>query len=345
MLLKDVGESGIIKMISGYSQCKEENIIVGIGDDAAVIKPNPKLASVYTTDILIENIHFSLSTCLPFQLGYKSLMVNISDIAAMAAIPKYALISLAIDLNTDVKFIDEFYQGAIKAASKYGVVIIGGDLSKSDILAINVTLIGEAEREMIRRRNTALAGEKILVTGKLGSSAAGLNLLTNEEVSNLLSYSKKEELIKTHFMPLARVKEARLAAALGVTSIEDISDGLAADLKHICEQSKTGARIYLSEIPIDDSVKKISEALTGSEYDLALNGGEDYELVFTAPESKVDKIIDEVLKITETSISVIGEIVPEKEGIMLVKEDGLLTEMVSCGFDHFKSTVNVKRKT
>jgi thiamine-monophosphate kinase len=264
-------------------------------------------------------------------------MVNISDIAAMAAIPKYALISLALDLNTDIKFIDEFYQGAIEAASGYGVVIIGGDLSKSDILVINVTLIGETEREMIRRRNAASVGEKILVTGKPGSSAAGLNLLTNEEVSNLLSYSKKEELIKTHFMPVARVKEARLAAALGATSIEDISDGLAADLKHICEQSKTGARIYLSEIPIDDSVKKISEVLTGSEYDLALNGGEDYELVFTAPESKVDKIIDEILKITETSVSVIGEIVPEKEGIMLVKEDGLLTKLVSCGFDHFKS--------
>ncbi|MBI4744617.1 MAG: thiamine-phosphate kinase [Actinobacteria bacterium] len=336
MLLKDIGEVGIIKRISAYTQDEKENIIVGIGDDAAVVRTNPELASVYTTDILVENIHFSLSSISPFQLGYKSIMVNISDIAAMAANPRYALISLALDLNTDVKLVDEFYEGVIKAASSYGVVVIGGDLSKADTLIVSVVLIGEVEEGTIRRRNTASVGEKILVTGKQGSSAAGLNLIMNKVNLNLISDSEKDELIKAHIMPVARVKEAKLAAALGAASMEDISDGLAADLRHICEQSKTGARVYLSKIPINDSVRKISKALTGSEYELALNGGEDYELVLTAPESKVNQIADEILKICKTPVSVIGEIVADTENISIIEEDGSSKKLSFYGFNHFK---------
>jgi len=178
MLVEDIGEFGLIERISKILNVPSEEVIVSLGDDAAVVRTTSDLYSILTTDILIEDVHFQLGSISPYQLGYKALAVNISDIAAMAGLPRFALVSLGLRLGTEVQWVEELYKGMLEVARKYGTKVVGGDTSKSAQTVINVTVMGEVEPELLRTRDGAQMGDRLMVTGHLGGSAAGLELLT-----------------------------------------------------------------------------------------------------------------------------------------------------------------------
>lgn len=330
---KDIGETGLIGEISKILTAADSDVVVPIGDDAAVVKSRRDLLQVLTTDILVENVHFRVDTAGPFEIGYKAIVVNVSDIAAMAGLPRFALISLGLRADTHVDFVKAFCRGAAKAAHEYGLTIIGGDTTRSSELIVNVAMIGEVELTMIRRRSEAQIGDKIVVTGDLGASAAGLFLLSDSGLQQRTRYS--EELKQAHLLPKARVREARIAAKGGAHAMEDISDGLASEIRHICELSKVGAEIKVDSIPVASGVEEVARLVGKDASNLALYGGEDFELVFTASESDWPKIKEEIETETGTKITVVGEIVDAKEGIFLAGPNDKRTVLASYGYEHF----------
>ena len=337
MFIEEVGEFGLIKRISGLIQTKQardEKIIAHIGDDAAVIATTPRLHTILTTDTLVQNVHFKMETITPFALGYKALAINLSDVAAMAGTPKYALVSLGLPAKTKVEFVEEIYRGMLDCGSKFGVRIIGGDTSKAPILVINIVISGEVEPSLLRKRSEAQIGDKILVTGELGTSAAGLVLVSDPTL--VKNTEKDDALIHTHFFPTPRVKEAQIASREGARAMEDISDGLASEIWHICEESRVGARIFSDKVPIGERVQDVAARTNRFGTELALYGGEDYEIVLTAPEAVVDNIKAKVEADTQTKVTEIGEIVSEKEGIFLVDVEGRVSKISAFGYEHFR---------
>ena len=296
-LLQDIGEFGLIRRIAKAEKISDKDVVVGIGDDTAVLKYKKNLYLLLTTDMLIEGVHFN-KKATPFQIGWKALAVNISDIAAMGGIPKYGLVSLGLKKNTSLKFVDELYCGIKTIARKFDVKILGGDTVSSSKLVINIALTGEVEKKYLTLRKGAKIGDKIYVTGRLGGSISGKHL---------------------SFIP--RVKEARyLVKNLHPTAMIDISDGLLSDLKRICEASNVGARIEQSKIPVSREAVSLQNALTG---------GEDFELLFT-----VSKKYNNLIKSAKFSITQIGEIT--KRGIILLDERNKNIHLKETGFDHFK---------
>ena len=300
-LLQDIGEFGLIKRIAEGEKISDKEVVVGIGDDTAVLKYKKNLYLLLTTDILIEDVHFDKKAA-PFQIGYKALAVNISDIAAMGGIPKYVLVSLGLKKNTSLKFVDELYQGIRSLAKKFKVKIVGGDTVASSKIVISVALTGEVEKKYLTLRKGAKIGDKIYVTGRLGGSISGKHL---------------------SFIP--RLKEARyLVENLHPTSMIDISDGLLSDLRRICEASGLGAKICQEKIPL-------SKEATSSEN--ALTGGEDFELLFTLCHHPPH--LGRRDRVGEIPITQIGEIT-KKKGIILLDGKGKKVLLKKTGFDHFK---------
>ncbi len=328
MKLSELGEIGFLKKIEASLPLSDKSVLIGIGDDAAAVRVSKGKTLLTTTDLLTEGIHFDLRYASFFQLGAKALLVNISDIAAMGGIPKYALIAIAVPDNIKVADLNELYRGIKKTASSYKVSIIGGDTSASKKgLMINITLLGEMQEKFIVRRNGARAGDKIFITGTLGDSSAGLELLKKGEM--------KGSFIKRHLMPDPRVKEALFIAQNRLaTSMIDISDGLSTDLNHICRMSRVGAVIYEEKIPISAGLRKTRLKRLPLHY--ALSGGEDYELLFTVNEKNVKKIYSAISK-NRLSAAIIGEITERKKGILLVDSKGGQRPLLPTGFEHFKS--------
>ncbi|MCK4244667.1 MAG: thiamine-phosphate kinase [Candidatus Omnitrophica bacterium] len=312
--LKDIGEFGLIKRIAEKEKVFGKEVIVGIGDDSAVIKYKKGYHLLLTTDMLIEGIHFN-KKATPFQIGYKSLATNISDIAAMGGIPKYALVSLGLKKETSIKFVDEIYRGIRSLAKKFKVTILGGDTVSSPKIIINIALSGEVKKNYLTLRKGAKPGDKIYVTGTLGGSILGKHL---------------------SFIP--RVKEARyLVENFHPTSMIDISDGLLSDLKRVCEASKVGARIYQEKIPLSQGVISLAKKKKENPYRLALTGGEEFELLFTL--SKKYKNCRGRIHPTRGFITQIGEIT--KRGIVLLDEKNKVIHLRKIGFDHFKNAGNI----
>ena len=283
MKLSQLGEFGLIKNARDIFKSLNENIVVEIGDDCAAIKLRKGFLLIATTDALVEGIHFNLDYTKPYQLGIKSININLSDIAAMGGIPLYVLLSIAVPQNFSVKFINEFLMGVKEGAQRYKVSVIGGNVSSSkNEFSINITILGEVEKKYMLLRKGAKAGDKIFVTGYLGNSAAGMKILKSGQ------WQKK--LIERHLMPSPRLTEGRFLAVRGLaTSMIDISDGLASDIRRICEESNVGANIFIKNIPISRELK--SEIRNPkSEINLALYGGEDYELLFTVKPENVRKL-------------------------------------------------------
>ncbi|OGW10881.1 MAG: thiamine-phosphate kinase [Nitrospinae bacterium RIFCSPLOWO2_12_39_15] len=341
MKLSQLGEFGLIKNARDIFKSLNENIVVGIGDDCAAIKLRKDFLLIATTDALIEGIHFKLKYISPYQLGVKSININLSDIAAMGGIPLYALLSIAVPPSFFVKFMDEFLRGVKQGAQKYKVSVIGGNISSSKSeFSINITLLGEIEKKYMVLRKGAKAGDKIFVTGCLGDSAAGLEILKSGQWS-VVSGRWKKKLIDRHLMPTPRLEEGRfLATRRLATSMIDISDGLASDIRRICEESKVGANIFTKNIIISKELKYFpspqlrtpnSELRTSLNF--ALYGGEDYELLFTVKPEKVGKLksLWEDMKIP---ITMIGEIT--KRGVNLVNTDGKAIPLTKEGYNHFK---------
>lgn len=339
MFVEEIGEFALIKRIATLLGPPSKKVVVGIGDDAAVIAA-PRNGLILTTDSLIEGIHFNLQFISPYQLGYKALAVNLSDVAAMAGIPTYALVSLGLPPRTKVEWVEDFYKGMKELAEEFGVQIIGGDISKSPTHLISLTLLGEVELQKVKKRALAQVGDLLLVTGKLGASAAGLELFLHPRLD--FDSAETEKLKQAHLKPRPRINEARLAAEKGCHALEDISDGLAGEIHHICEQSGTGALLREDKIPLAPGVSEVAKALGKEPLEFALSGGEDYELVFTAPPDKIEGMIEAIHNRTGTLVTVIGEIKSSQEGIFLLSS-GKRKELSSIGYEHFKNEGSSKK--
>ena len=336
MRLKDLGEFGIINRISKKIKLRSKNIIVGIGDDCAAFKISGRRGKnivLFTSDILIERVHFTLDTASDYQIGWKAMASSISDIAAMAGIPKYAVISIGLKDSTQVSFIDGIYKGIEACCGKYNVTIVGGDtVSSPCCIVINVSLIGEVEEKNLVRRNGANPGDGIFVTGFLGDASLGFECLKRNR-KNI----KAGKIISRFLTPVPRVREARaLVESCRVTSMIDISDGLANEINHVARESKVGAVIYQDRLPFSGFFTDVAGKLKVNPVKLALYGGEDYELLFTADKKNIDKVSEKIKKETGTRITLIGEIVKKKFGVKIINRAGKGEKLEPKAFEHFK---------
>ena len=350
--ISGIGEFGLIDKIAAIVEPTLHavpQIMAGIGDDCAVYQPSPGLLQVATTDMLVDQIHFDLLTTPLKLLGSKAISVNVSDICAMNALPRYALVSMAVPSSFSVAMIEELYEGMSYAAKEYGVAIAGGDTSSSRSgLVISIAMIGEVSSEELTHRKGAKPGELICVSGTLGGAAAGLKLLMREKeimlehIENNEAYNKNvmadlkeySDAIQHQLLPLARIDIVRLFHTKHIrpSSMIDISDGLSPELQHICRHSNTGALIHESRIPIHPATRQSADELQEDALTWALTGGEDYQLLFTLSKEEYEAIAD------KKEISVIGEITDMEEGLQLSDIYGMTIDLTSIrGYDHFSS--------
>ena len=324
MKVHEAGEFGLIEMIAKtVGKTGGDKVLIGIGDDAACWRAEG--LQIATIDTLIEDIHFNFKNMSWRELGWKSMAVNLSDIAAMGGLPRYALVSLGIPGDTETESVIDLYKGMLELAKKFEVRIIGGDTVGSLVTAITLTIIGEAgDEDRILKRSAAKPGDLITVTGTFGASAAGLAMMQRK-----LSFDKKtaSTLREAHFSPTPRIHEGQTLAKYGVKAAIDVSDGLLGDLEKLCLASGVGAQLYSDHIPIHPAV---SESFGNEALKLALTGGEDYELIFTAPR----KIVNVIQRKLKCPVTVVGEIVKSKS-VEVLDEDGNEFSWSSSGWDHF----------
>jgi thiamine-monophosphate kinase len=339
--LKEIGEFGLIKWIRGKMPTRDPTITAGIGDDAAVVKPPKGSICLVTTDILIEDIHFRLDLTDGLRLGKKTLSINISDIAAMGGIPQYFLLSMGLPPHIPFRWLEELFHGIQQVADRYRLSLIGGDTSRARKLTINVTLIGRAKAGEVVYRKGARAGDQIMVTGTLGNAALGLQVLKSRKGDPGIATHKHgelAELIEKHLSPTPRITEGRLIAENHLANaMIDISDGLIADLGHILEESRAGAKIWISRIPLSEAFRRAAPRYTPNGIDLAISGGEDYELLLTTTRKKAEKLMA-LFRKSGLQITPIGEIVDSRHGLKLYREDGREYRLKRRGYDHFKKT-------
>lgn len=333
--LSSLGEFGLIKHLTQFIEIKNESTIKGIGDDAAVIDYKEK-QTVVSTDMLVEGVHFDLAYVPLKHLGYKSVSVNLSDIYAMNAIPKQITISLAISNRFSVEAMEELYAGFMMACAKHNVDIIGGDTTTSKSgLVISITAIGEAASDELVFRNGAKEGNLLCVTGDLGAAYVGLQLLEREKQIFLESPGVQPDLegndyiLERQLKPEARKDIPVLLKKLEVkpTSMIDISDGLASEILHITSQSNVGCNLYEEKIPIDPSTYNMAREFNMDPTICSLNGGEDYELLFTIDAADFPKIK------ANPDITVIGHITASKDGVNLITKGRTSITLTAQGWD------------
>lgn len=329
--LKDLGEFGLIDLIKQGTIQDPSSVIAGIGDDAAIVLPTPRQLQLLTTDMLVESVHFDLETTTPWQLGYKAVAVNLSDIAAMGGNPKQALISLAIPPNTTADFVINLYKGMKEICREFGVNIVGGDtVSSPKTLTINVAVLGEVEPGGIVRRSGAGVGEIVAVTGKLGSSGAGLDLL---QAGDWEDHDFAWPLVNAHLTPRPQVKAGHLLGSMGVSSLNDVSDGLASEANEIALASGVGMCIYADKLPLADELKAAAALLHNGPLHYALYGGEDYQLLFTVEQSRWEQLAGMDIGIEVTAI---GKVTRKEDGVKLVMPDGSILPLEAKGYNHFR---------
>lgn len=341
--LEKLGEFGLIDLIKEDTISDQGSVVLGIGDDAAVLLPTPRQLLLITTDMLVESVHFDLATTTPWQLGYKAIAVNLSDIAAMGGVPHHAVVSLALPPTTSPDFVVNLYQGMKEICHEFGVNIVGGDtVSSPKGLVINVTVTGEVEPVNLVRRSGAQAGDIVAVTGALGNSGAGLDLLAAGEWEE---FDFAWPLVTAHLSPRPQVKTGPLLASAGATSMDDISDGLASEAHEIAKASGVGVKLYAKQIPLADELREAAAKLGKQALDYALYGGEDFQLLFTMEPRK----FDELLKAKpELQLVKIGEIVDAGEGVVLIDEDGDSQAIEAKGYNHFRKELppaKIEKKT
>ena len=322
--ISTLGEFGLIKRLTKDIPVVNESTEIAVGDDAAVLK-YPANRVLVTTDMLLENVHFDLTYVPLKHLGYKAAIVNFSDIYAMNGVPRQITVSLGISRRFTVEHVEELYSGIRRACEVYGVDIIGGDTCASNQgLVISITCIGEAAEGRIARRSGAKDTDLICVSGDLGAAYMGLQLLEREKAVGKgqkdfqPDFTGKEYLIERQLLPQARrdVVAALAEKDIVPTSMMDISDGLSSELLHICHDSHTGCRVYEDRIPIDYQTAMMAEEFNLPLLTVALNGGEDYELLFTVPLT-AHQAVEQI-----PGVKVIGYITPEDKGCALVTRDG-----------------------
>lgn len=333
-----LGEFGLIRHLTDKIELINESTIKGVGDDAAILDYKDKKVLV-TTDLLLEGIHFDLVYVPLKHLGYKSAVVNFSDIYAMNGKPKQITVSLGISKRFSIEDLDEFYDGLKRACSIYGVDIVGGDTSASMTgLTISITCIGEGEEGKIVRRSGAKETDLICVSGDLGAAYMGLQFLEREKIvfkgvkDFTPDFTGKEYLLERQLKPEARkdIIELLEKADIVPTAMMDISDGLSSELLHIAKESNVGCRIYEDRIPIDYQTAATAEQFNMNLVTAALNGGEDFELLFTVPLTQHDKVSE------INGIKVIGHITKPDLGNYLVGRDGGEVELIAQGWNSLK---------
>jgi len=334
MKVRDLGEFGLIAMLdqiirqSGAAYLKDDSHGIGIGEDAAAWGSRQPM-QLGTTDMLVENVHFTLEGVNWRDLGWKSLAVNISDIAAMGGTPTCAMVSLGLPPDTEVGDIAELYRGMAEVAREFDMPVVGGDLTEAPVLIISPSVIGQTDQGKLMTRSGARSGDKIAVTGYLGASAAGLRVIRHKvDVDHEIS----SQLKLAHAKPHPRIKEGLKLVEAGARAAIDISDGLIADLSHICQASAVHARINSTDIPVYPAAL----AAFGNEaLDMALCGGEDYELLVTAPKEVIEAAR---AHLGSVSLTVIGEVEKGLPGkVTLVDETGKEIEPEKGGWEHFGS--------
>jgi thiamine-monophosphate kinase len=337
--ISSLGEFGLIDHLTRNNETKNASTILSVGDDAAVIDHFGK-QTVITTDMLIEGIHFDLMYTPLKHLGYKSVIVNLSDIYAMNATPTHITIGIAFSNRFSVEALDEFYEGVYAACDKYGVDLIGGDTSTSQKgFIISVTALGEVSPDKFVTRSGAKNGDLVCVTGDLGSAFLGLTLLEREKKIFLETKGVQPDLENQDYIvgrilkPEARKDIIEFFAAQDILpgAMIDVSDGLSSELLHICKQSDVGCVLYEDKIPVNEAARQFAYKLEIDPTACALSGGEDYELVFTVPQSEYDKIT------ANEQISIIGYITAKEEGTTIITKGGNKHTLTAQGWNAFNN--------
>lgn len=348
MEIKELGEFGLIGHLTKDIKLKNESTKKGVGDDCAVMHYGDK-ETLVSTDMLMEGVHFDLTYVDMKHLGYKSAMVNISDIFAMGGTPRQMTVSIALSKRFKVEDIEDFYEGLRMACDKWNVDIVGGDTTSSLTgLAISITVLGDADKDDVIYRSGAKDTDLICVSGNLGAAYCGLQLLEREKsvyymqlqearkknkdavVDFQPDFSGKEYLLERQLQPEARGDILKTLREAGVrpTSMIDISDGLSSEIMHICKESNTGCRLFEKEIPIDYQTAVMAEEMNMNLSTCALNGGEDYELLFTCPIGDYEKVKE------LDDIRIIGHITKKELGTLLVTRDGQEFPLKAQGWQH-----------
>lgn len=335
--LSTLGEFGLIDRLHSQFQNINPKTIKGIGDDAAVIDTDSDFYTLVSTDMLLEGVHFDLSYVPLKHLGYKAVSVNVSDIAAMNGIPQQITVGIGLSNRFSVEAIDELYAGIQTACEAYGIDLVGGDTSSSRAgLVISITAVGTVQKNKVVYRNTAQSSDILCVTGDLGAAYAGLQILEREKAEYLENpdmeprLEDKSYIVGQQLKPEARMDIIHELNEVGVipTAMIDISDGLASELLHICSQSGVGAMVFEEHIPIDDQTFLAAEEFQLNPLTMALNGGEDYELLFTIKQSDYEKIKN------NPKIAFIGYITNDIKTVELSTKSGNVFPITAQGWKH-----------
>ena len=336
--ISDLGEFGLINKITGKFNTQHKSTLKGIGDDAAVLSLNKDLSQLLTTDMLVEGIHFDLTYCPLKHIGYKSIVVNASDICSMNGTPTHVLISIAVPNKYSVESIADIYDGIRMACTNYGIDLIGGDTTAtSNNLVVSITMVGQAKPSEITYRSGAKVNDLLVVSGDLGASYLGLQILEREKMIYEQNQTTQPVLdgysllLERQLKPEARFDIIRDLQEFNIipSSMIDVSDGLSSECRHIARESNVGISIYEEKIPISDAAVKTAEELNLDPLVCALHGGEDYELLFTVPVKYFDKIKE------IGSVSVIGHVTKKKEGVRLMSGSGELLDLEKNSWDSF----------
>lgn len=329
MKVSSLGEFGLIERLRRFLDEPDPRVIVGIGDDVAVLEGPGDMLLLATCDIQVEGVHFLRPLITPYELGRKALAINLSDVASMGGLPDFALVSLALPPDAELDFIDELYRGLKDEAAEAGVKIVGGNIARlPERFVVDVFLIGKVERELFLTCQGAKPGDLLMVTGTLGDSAAGLALLLKG-----IKEERFAPLYRAHLTPKARLREGRaLALRKLASSAIDISDGLARDVGHLCDESGVGVLIRLADIPLSDALREAATLLEEDPLKWAISGGEDYQLLFTVPPDKAHQVR---AALRPTPVTEIGVILSPQDGRYILMPDGSKQPLRPEGWDHF----------
>lgn len=334
--IAELGEFGLIERITQHIQLKNKSTLKGVGDDAAVLDYGNKCV-VFSTDLLTEGVHFNLMYVPLKHLGYKAVIVNLSDIYAMNARPRQITVNLALSGKFSVEAVEELYSGIYLACENYGVDLIGGDTTSSLTgLTISISALGEADEKDLVYRNGAKPGDVLCVSGDLGGAYAGLQLLERENEVFKVNPEMQPQLegydyiLQRQLKPEARMDVVNAFEKMQIkpTSMIDISDGLSSEIMHLCKNSKVGCRLFEEKVPMDNQTKQMASELNINPLVAALNGGEDYELLFTLAPEDADKIKN------DPDFTVIGEITDAGAGALLVTTGGSEIPLQAQGWEH-----------
>ncbi len=331
----ELTEDQLIEAIRRVLSGEQPGVVLGLGDDAAIVEPGSG-GSVLTTDMLIEDVHFELGSISPRDLGAKAIVVNVSDMAAMAASPRYALVSIGLPPDIEPAWVVELYGGMRAACDEYALSLVGGDTNRSRMVVVSVTVIGEVAPGRAVARSGAHPGDVVVVTGELGAAAGGfaLSRAHPSRAAAALSQPWGRELADALARPVARVGEGQTLAQAGATAMMDLSDGLAKDLGRLCLASGVGARVELDRIPVAEPLRRGAEVLGVDALELAIGGGEDYELLATLDATGVERARSELDERFGVPLTEVGT-VTEQTDLLAVDGRGRVAPLEPKGWDHF----------